>query len=101
MSAILEMRSITKTFPGVKALDDVHFDLHVRLLELGDLDAGLLDEVRVESAGKTTPKVVQLIPMPTSKPMPTTSIAPDGAIAARARPAANAVAPKATTGVEP
>src|SRR4028119_623070 len=28
MTALLEMRSITKEFPGVKALDGVTFDLH-------------------------------------------------------------------------
>ena len=53
------------------------------------------------TAGNTTPKVVQLTPIPTSSPMPTISIGPEGATAATPRPAANVVAPNATTGAEP
>ena len=31
MNAILEMRGITKTFPGVKALQEVKYEFQVRL----------------------------------------------------------------------
>jgi ribose transport system ATP-binding protein len=45
MAPILELRDITKTFPGVRALDGVHFDVRV-----GEVHA-LLGE---NGAGKST-----------------------------------------------
>jgi hypothetical protein len=50
---------------------------------------------------RITANVVQLTPMPTSRPMPVTSRKPVEAFAVSVRPAANANAPKPTTGAAP
>ena len=53
MTTILEMRNITKTFPGVKALDDVSLSV-----EAGEI----IGWARERIAGYKCPKSVDFIP---------------------------------------